>query len=481
MNELIEFRAACVADMKAIADASAEHGRTALTEDEQSRWDQLEAWVGEADVLIERAARVQALEDAAPTLRPEGSPTLRTAPAVVAPKTDSPTQVHPLEVLHDRFNYSPEEHARRVRDAAMQLIDDNCYEPEHKEAASAKLRGQGVGVQTEGVSGAAMAAEHYVKFGNEDYVRAFQKLASGSLTPLDADELRAVHIATGHGSGGEVVVPTHLDPSVVINNAGSQSDIRRMADNITLTEGNVWNGVSSAGVTLEWLGEGAEAADASPTFVGKSISVHKSAAYVEGSIEAFQDIAGLGSTLVQMLADGREQQLNPIFINGSGTAQPWGIETRLDATVASEVATDAVGVFDADDLYDLRYVELPVRWRERASFLMSDGIEATVRQFGSSDANFSVNILANGLRTLMGRPLGNTEVLDTAVATGNNIIIFGDFSHYKIVERMGSTVERIQHVMGANQRPVGKRGIVMYSRVGADTHITEPFRLLQVA
>ncbi|NNF68439.1 MAG: phage major capsid protein [Acidimicrobiia bacterium] len=483
MEELLKFRSECVEAMKALAeDVATRSGEEA--EKLAADFDQLEAWVTQADERIALNVRAAELEASAPQVAASADePKTRAAfPAVVTPKADSPTQEHPLEVLHNRWAYGEAEYNQRVRSAALQVLEDKCFAPEHAAEAEAKLRGHGIGVSSEDANGVEFVARHVVTYGNDDYIGGFQKLAGGSLEPLTEAEIRAVQIGSGHGSGGEVVVPTHLDPTVVLNNSGSQSDIRRMGDNVTLVEGNVWNGVSSAGVSLTWVAEGVEhPSDDSPTFVGKAIPVHMSQAYLEASIEALQDIAGLDATFVNLLADGRDQQLNTIFVTGTGTAQPTGVLTALDAVVASEVATDAVGVLDADDVYDLRYVELPVRWRDRSSWLMADGITAAIRQFGTNDANFSVDITADGVRTLMGRPIGASESLDNAVATGNNVAILGDFSHFKIVQRMGVTVERIQNVMGANQRPTGKRGVVMYSRVGSDCHITEPFRLLQVA
>ncbi len=477
IKELIEFRAACVADMKEIATAG---GDDEDGEAVKVRFTQLEDWVTEADERLDRAEKAQALEDAAPKIEEKGELKARTF-SVVAPKSDSSTQDHPLNVLGDKFRYSHAEYAGRVRSAAMQILEDNTIAAEHAEEGERKLRGLGLGVSTDSANAVEEAAAHMVKFGNEDYVSGFAKIMSGREGSLTEAEYRAAVEIGGGASGGENVVPTHLDPTVVLTNDGSIDDIQTIANTVTLVEGNTWNGVSSAGVTTTWTGEAVEATDNSPVFAGKAIATHRSITYLQGSIEAFQDMVNLGGTFIEMLADGRRNDLNQKLVTGTGTLQPTGILTALDAVAASEVATDASGVFDADDLYDLRYVELPPRWRGASTWLMSDGIVGTVRQFGSSDANYSVNITADGLRTLMGRPLAATEYLDTAVAAGNDIAILGDFRHYKHVQRMGVAIERIQNVMGSNQRPTGERGLVMYARDGADVHIPEAFRLLQVA
>jgi HK97 family phage major capsid protein len=85
---------------------------------------------------------------------------------------------------------------------------------------------------------------------------------------------------------------------------------------------DVWHGVSSAGITAEWLAEAAEAADASPTFAQPSIATHKGAAYVQASLEVLQDSRQLDDTLAEMFADARSRKEADAFVLGSGTGQP---------------------------------------------------------------------------------------------------------------------------------------------------------------
>ena len=56
--------------------------------------------------------------------------------------------------------------------------------------------------------------------------------------------------------------------------------------------------------------------------------------------------------------------------------------------------------------------------------------------------------------------------------------IFGNFSRYKIVDRVGLTVDVIPHLFGANRRPTGERGIYAYWRNGAKVTDANAFRAL---
>ena len=57
----------------------------------------------------------------------------------------------------------------------------------------------------------------------------------------------------------------------------------------------------------------------------------------------------------------------------------------------------------------------------------------------------------------------------SVLTTGSKILLFGDWSEYVIVDRVGVSVMYEPLVKGAtNQRPTGQAGWFAYWRVGAD-------------
>jgi HK97 family phage major capsid protein len=121
-----------------------------------------------------------------------------------------------------------------------------------------------------------------------------------------------------------------------------------------------------------------------------------------------------------------------------------------------------------------------------ASWLANRNIYNLVRQFDTSGgADMWERIGADVPPLLMGRPALEAEAMDSgfdASATANNYLaVFGDFENYVIADRVGMSVEFIPHLMGANQRPAGKRGWYAWYRVGADSVNDAAFRLLNVA
>lgn len=68
-----------------------------------------------------------------------------------------------------------------------------------------------------------------------------------------------------------------------------------------------------------------------------------------------------------------------------------------------------------------------------------------------------------------------------AAATANNyVLLYGDFTNFVIVDRIGTTLELVPHLFGANQRPTGQRGALLWFRTGSDVVVPNAFRLLDV-
>ena len=67
----------------------------------------------------------------------------------------------------------------------------------------------------------------------------------------------------------------------------------------------------------------------------------------------------------------------------------------------------------------------------------------------------------------------------TALAD-NYILWYGDFSQYRIRDRIGMSVELVPVVMGSNRRPTGKRGWYVRWRNGARLSVAGAVQVLNV-
>ncbi|MBP2523567.1 MULTISPECIES: phage major capsid protein [unclassified Rhodococcus (in: high G+C Gram-positive bacteria)] len=351
----------------------------------------------------------------------------------------------------------------------------------------------------------AAAVEHMVRTdstsarwaavtGTPEYRSAFGKLLSnpsrGHLlwTPeesraySDVENIRSM--IGGSGGTGKFIVPFDLDPAILLTNAGSASPIREIA-RVVQTASDSWNGVTSAGVSAEWLAEEAEAADASPVLAPKPIPVHKGAAFVPFSYELEQDGVDLLGQLQALLFDAALQQQNTAFVTGNGTTQPKGFVTALVAAGGAAIQTGTGSeALASGDPYKLQNA-LGARFQANARFGANLSILNELRQAETGSGALKFPGLHNVPATLLGRPAheisGMDGVLNAAATEANYSLVYADWSNYVVVDRIGSTIELIQNLFGTSNRPTGQRGVLLHYRVGADVVNPNAFKLLNVA
>lgn len=259
----------------------------------------------------------------------------------------------------------------------------------------------------------------------------------------------------------------------------------KVARTVQITN-NIWKGVSSAGMSWSWDEEASEVSDDSPTLAQPTVTAWMARGFIPHSIEVGMDYPGFAMEMGKLIDQGYLDLLASATAVGSGTSQPWGIFTALDANTNVEVVVTTDGSFGGVDVFKV-WNALPERWRSRATWVMSVSVESAIRQFaaaaGSSSAYFTVDLTADGLTRINGRPTIVTDyapALFTASTPASNVLVVGDFTNYLIAQRAGMTVEQVPHLFGlTNNRPTGQRGWFCWARTGADSVNDLGFRLLQ--
>ena len=337
-----------------------------------------------------------------------------------------------------------------------------------------------------------------VATGNEAYERAFMKKLSdpdnGHLTwtSEEADAWRAVAQVQAEqrslsltDSAAGYMVPFTLDPAVNITSNGSINPLRQISRVVQIAT-DTWNGITSASVNAEWIAESNEVADASPTFGQPSIPVHKADAFVPFSFEIGQDAANFLPELQKLLVDGLDQLTATAYTTGSGTGQPTGLITKLVASSGTvPLVTPATPeTLASADVYTVQNA-LPPRFQPNASWAANLAILNTLRQFETGNGALKFPALQNNPPSLLGRSvyeLSNMDGSINAAATENNyVIVYGDFSNFVIVDRIGATLEIVPHLFGSSRRPNGQRGAFLWARTGSDVVAPQAFRLLSIA
>lgn len=311
------------------------------------------------------------------------------------------------------------------------------------------------------------------------YAAAFGKVMTGNAWAL-SDEERAA-LAVGTSTQGGALVPTHLDPTIILTNTGSTNIIRQLARVVTLTQGKQWNGVTSAGVSASFDAELAEVSDDTPVpTTAVNVPLYTARAFAQSSIEAVEDIENLASDLLMMFGDARDRLEGAKFMNGSGTAEPTGIFTSITGSQAVTSTTAAtIG------LVDLLAVKtaLGQRWRGRSSWVYNPTYGDAIRQLGTAlSASYTVDAVGANTDKLLGRPVYESDDAPTTQTTTvkDPEIVLGDFSNYLIADKPGSFSVKYVDVLfnTATNLPDGRVGWFAWWRTGGDSVNDAAFRVL---
>lgn len=194
------------------------------------------------------------------------------------------------------------------------------------------------------------------------------------------------------------------------------------------------------------------------------------------SLELFED-ASIAQEIGKLFADAKDQHeaLSYTLTQSQG---PTGIISAL-VTAATPVIATGTNVLAQADLY-ANQAALPARWRPNAKWMMSLPIINGFRQLPQATGlNYSI-INDDGPRPrALGWDVHENSSMDSTLtgAAADYLVLSGNFQQFAIVDRIGTTIEVIPHLFGANRRPTGQRGFYMHYRSGSDVLIPDALRL----
>jgi len=429
-----------------------------LTDEERSEWDRITV---EWDELEERKTDLEE----------------RSRRAVAAGKVDFTFNKTPDPFQVDLRNGSRGEVIGAARNV-LETIEKKFAKREHGENVARLVdRGDAVG---------ELAARLAITTGTQEYRDAWLAAMTGGqgderLLQRANEQYRAM--TAGTGSSGGYMVPLMLDPTMVLTGAGSYNPFRRVA-NVKQINTLTYNGATAAQVTAGLLTENAAYTDNSPTVSQVQIATYKIGAYIPASFEAFEDIDALASDVLMLFADARDNYEATQFATGSGSA-PHGVVADVGAVTASRVSPATGGTYAVADLYSV-HGALPPRYRYNGDSLAWVSSVQTIdktRQFGTSNnyANFLVNLVPGAPESMLGSPIIESSAMSSSYTTGQDILLYGDFSRFYIIDRIGLSTEFIPNVFDQSTgRPSGTRAWLMHWRVGSGTADTGAFRLLRL-
>lgn len=432
-----------------------------LDETEQAEWDGLTATLEDTRSKI---TVMEARNSVAESLtRPGGAEHgdgTRTVPNINV-KRD------PMDVMEDR-DATP----KQLADAATRSLEDKVEDPDNMAHVRKVLKRH---------SSDRDWARGVILRSSDDYTNAWAKIFTGREFALTAEERTVLGVTTN--ANGKFLLPTHLDPTIILTSAMSTDEIRKISRVVTLTDGQpAWNGITSAGVTASWDGEVVEVSDDSPTFGNPSIATIRAQAFVQASFSAAEDIANLADDLLMMFADAKDRLEGAAHATGAGTTEPMGVFTAVAAVTASRVTSTTAATIGLVDIHAL-YKGVPVRYRGGSTWVANPLYTLAVKALGTAvSASYSGDLTDPVAGRILGHPLVESDDAPTAQTTTalDQEILIGDFSQFVIVDRpAGMSVEYIPNLFNTTSNlPDGRRGWFATWRNGSGVTNVDAFRLL---
>jgi HK97 family phage major capsid protein len=200
------------------------------------------------------------------------------------------------------------------------------------------------------------------------------------------------------------------------------------------------------------------------------IPVHVYTYKVPMSVSLLEDAPNVVTILVQLVADTLAIDEDTAFVTGDGANKPRGLLpgsandfsfTELNSTVADNIEVSTVKRLR-------RKIASQYRSADRAAWVWASGTAEIVETFQDGQGRFYYEYTEAGDRFLRHR-VNETEAMP-AIAANAFPILFGDFSGYAIVERLGLAMVRF---MDSNTS-VNKVEFQIRRRIGGD--VIEPWK-----
>lgn len=470
--EEIEARQAEIAGDLAAIDEN--HQAEALTDEARAEWDKLNAEHKHNQELLvelrERRDRVRAV--AVDSTRQEAGFNVR-------PQAVRGDDIWDLSTMRANTFADPEAARAELQDRARRAIDgavfpnDRVRNEDAQEHVSRLLERD--------VSGGEFA-QLVLRTGSPVYRSAFAKTISGRA--LTQDEQRAFTLST---TG--IPVPYTLDPTVIPVSNSVVNPLRAISSVEQIVGSNEWRGTTAGAITASRASEATEASDNSPTLAQPTIVCSKVQAFIPFSIESGQDWGGLEATMTRLLADAKDDEEATSFATGNGTPPaPFGVLTGATGTTGASTGL----TITAGNLGTLEAALAP-RWRPRAQFVANRAMYNVIRnldtqggaqlwlRIGDALANSPASAGGNGNTgySLLGYPANELSTMAGTITNGTKIMLLGDFSMFKIIDRVGMQIDLIPHLFGGTNRyPTGQRGLYAYWRNGSKVLDANAFRAL---
>ena len=287
---------------------------------------------------------------------------------------------------------------------------------------------------------AAKAPEQKAGRASDKYKKAFWNQMRGRSTYEVRNALQV-----GELTEGGYTVPDEFEHQL-IEGLEDENIMRGLVHTIRTGSGDHKLPIVASHGTGSWVEEEGTIPESDDAFSQLSLSAHKFATMIRISRELLNDSAFdlavyIAHEFVRRAGAAEEQAI----LTGDGSHKPIGL---LHDTLGAQVGVTAASAtaITADELIDMQH-SLKSGYRRKACWIMNDATISAIRKLKDGQGQY---IWQPGIKEGAPDMLFNQKVLMSnympLIASGNKVILYGDFSYYWLAEREGRTLERLNEL-----------------------------------
>ena len=250
-----------------------------------------------------------------------------------------------------------------------------------------------------------------------------------------ADEDRKALNVSSDTQGGFLAPPEMS--SEVIRDLVEYSPIRSYASVRPTTADSVIFPLRGDITNAQWVGEMEPHQESTITFGQREVEVHELATFVDISNRLLQDAPVAETEVRAALVEDFGKKEAEAFLWGTGVKMPEGVMVN---TAIPEIPNGHAANLSTDALIRLMY-SLPQAYRSRGAWAMNGTTLGVLRSLKDAQGQYiwQTSLQVGQPETILGRPV--IEMVDLHdIASGEHPIVYGDFSAYRIADRLSMSV-----------------------------------------
>lgn len=302
--------------------------------------------------------------------------------------------------------------------------------------------------------------------------------------PLPDEGCRQVRerraLSTITGAAGGVLIPEGFTNrlEIALLQWGS---VKTLAETIRTSEGNAlpWPSMDDTGNEGALLAENSTVSEQDVAFKGIVLNAYKyESKAIKVPSELMQDSAfNLPSLIGKALGERLARIQNRHLTVGDGNSKAHGVVT--DATVGK--TTSSTTAFTYDEIMDLFHSVDPA-YREAGQWMMNDTVLLALKKLKDGEGNYlwRSGDLSKGVPdTIENKPYSVNQHMASSIVASAKILLFGDFSSYKVREVNMVSLKRLDELYAAADQ-VGFMAFMRFDGALLDAG-TNPMKVMQMS